>query len=133
MKELARFQYEHSPDSVGHMIVPVKVNGKGPYPFILDTGASHMCVGHDLAETLGLIGEKAEALGAGGQFCARSSILRSVGIKRAYRRGLTVAIIDLTQISASLSRDIYGVVGYDFLRKFKLFVDYPKKEVILYL
>lgn len=32
------------PDVTGHLLVPVFVNGQGPYPFILDTGADNSAV-----------------------------------------------------------------------------------------
>ena len=37
-----------------HLTAPVTLNGQGPYPFIVDTGASISCVAHDLAQALGL-------------------------------------------------------------------------------
>lgn len=36
------------------MVVPVKINGKGPYDFVLDTGATFTCVDRSLAEELRL-------------------------------------------------------------------------------
>ncbi len=36
------------------LIVPVKINGKGPYDFVLDTGATFTCVDRKLAEELTL-------------------------------------------------------------------------------
>src|SRR5580704_18446199 len=41
-------------DHIGRIVAPVMVNGRGPYRFIIDTGASDSTVSPDLARTLGL-------------------------------------------------------------------------------
>lgn len=40
--------------SFEHMLAPVSVNGRGPFNFLLDTGANTSCVSHKLAEKLSL-------------------------------------------------------------------------------
>jgi predicted aspartyl protease len=37
----------------GEIVVPVTVNGTGPFPFLLDTGSSHTAVSSSLARQLG--------------------------------------------------------------------------------
>ena len=37
----------------GEIVVPVRVNGLGPFPFLLDTGSSHTVVSESLAQQLG--------------------------------------------------------------------------------
>ncbi|WP_203294794.1 aspartyl protease family protein [Maricaulis parjimensis] len=37
----------------GHLLIPVTINGDGPYDFILDTGASHSAVASAVAEQYG--------------------------------------------------------------------------------
>src|SRR5690606_10951551 len=41
-------------DRVGRVVAPVMVNGRGPYRFIIDTGANRSAVARHLAEELGL-------------------------------------------------------------------------------
>lgn len=41
-------------DRYERMTVPVTVNGKGPFPFVIDTGAERTMVSTELAESLGL-------------------------------------------------------------------------------
>jgi predicted aspartyl protease len=43
-----------TPDKTARMTVPVLVNGQGPFPFIVDTGADRTVVSDRLASTLGL-------------------------------------------------------------------------------
>ena len=41
-------------DRIGRITVKVMVNGQGPFPFVVDTGASHSTVSPALVKTLGL-------------------------------------------------------------------------------
>lgn len=41
-------------DSASHLTVPVLINGKGPFNFVVDTGAERSVIADSLAETLGL-------------------------------------------------------------------------------
>ena len=49
--------------NMGHVNIPVSVNGQGPFSFVLDTGASITTIGKRLAEKLG-IPKGARAIGA---------------------------------------------------------------------
>ncbi len=41
-------------DLYSRMTVPVTVNGQGPYPFVVDTGANRTVISRELADSLGL-------------------------------------------------------------------------------
>src|ERR1700692_2703747 len=41
-------------DHIGRVVVPVMVNGQGPFRFIVDTGANHSTISPRLARELGL-------------------------------------------------------------------------------
>lgn len=41
-------------DFIGRMVAPVRVNGQGPYRFIVDTGANRSVLSQGVAESLGL-------------------------------------------------------------------------------
>lgn len=41
----------------GHYLVPVTINGDGPYEFIIDTGASHTAVASAVAERYGFVSQ----------------------------------------------------------------------------
>src|SRR2546425_895321 len=45
-----------------HMVVPVKVNGKGPYPVIFDTGAPVTLLNNKVAKEAGLLKKAAKPL-----------------------------------------------------------------------
>src|SRR6266571_4156589 len=41
-------------DHIGRVVVPVMINGHGPFRFIVDTGANHSTISPGLARELGL-------------------------------------------------------------------------------
>lgn len=41
-------------DHIGRVVVPVMINGQGPFRFVVDTGASHSTISPTAAHTLGL-------------------------------------------------------------------------------
>src|SRR2546423_6876277 len=47
-------RFELAPPNDAAIIVPVKINGKGPYRFVLDTGATFTCIDNKLVEELKL-------------------------------------------------------------------------------
>src|SRR3989442_11854670 len=46
--------FELAPPNDAAIIVPVKINGKGPYKFVLDTGATFTCIDQKLVDELKL-------------------------------------------------------------------------------
>jgi|KBSSwiStaDraftv2_1062776.scaffolds.fasta_scaffold00351_4 predicted aspartyl protease len=49
-------------DRIGRIIVPVSVNCRGPFPFVLDTGASGTVLSPHLVEVLGLLVDPAQTV-----------------------------------------------------------------------
>jgi len=79
------------------VLVPVLVNGKGPYQFALDTGAGQTVVSSELAEELVLgHGEEREALGAGGKVSVFLSKVASIAVESARLEDISVVITDLS-------------------------------------
>src|SRR5213593_2208651 len=46
--------FELAPPNDAAIIVPVKINGQGPYKFVLDTGATFTCIDAKLVDELKL-------------------------------------------------------------------------------
>jgi hypothetical protein len=104
------------------LVVPVGVNGTGPYPFLLDTGATSSMVSEELSAALGL-----RPLGHGLQETATA----------ADRVALVAAVLTLggvrhegAVIATALGRlrdavpGIRGVLGQDVLRRSNWWLDY---------
>jgi predicted aspartyl protease len=113
------------------VLVNVRVNGKGPYTFFVDTGATVTIVGAPLAQALHLpaVDTPVRALGAGGRFSARASYAAiSLGDVRQDR--VVVGIVDLAQIRGAVGA-VDGVIGYNFLRPYRVTIDYPSRQLCL--
>jgi len=114
--------------------VDAMVNGKGPFNFVVDTGASHTVISSQTAEKLGLetgssgccgpaTGRSAQ--GAGGPVVARATTVESVEVGDVEVKNVEVALIDLT----SLDRNWDGIIGYTFMKDYKVVIDYPRQEI----
>ena len=114
------------------LVVPVYINGQGPFDFVLDTGATLTCLDQELAQRLelpearGVIGSGAGVGGAGQMQILRADSLR-VGAARATE--MMVCAVDLRHVG-SVGLDIDGLLGLNFLRSFRVALDF-KREVLL--
>jgi predicted aspartyl protease len=113
------------------VLVDVRVNGKGPYTFFVDTGATITVVGAPLARALHLplIDTPVRALGAGGRFDARASYA-AVALGDVRQDRVLVGVVDLAQIRA-VAGPVDGVIGYNFLKPYRVVIDYPGHELCL--
>jgi len=114
------------------VLVPVLVNGKGPYQFALDTGAGESVVSSELAKELALDqGEKREALGAGGRVLVSLSKVNSIAVEFAKLEDLPVVITDLSLLQLAVGGKLDGILGYNYIKNFKVTIDYPKAKLCL--
>ncbi|MBL8956357.1 MAG: clan AA aspartic protease [Myxococcaceae bacterium] len=111
------------------IVVPAKVNSLGRLRFLLDTGATHSCVTPQLVERLGVYSHgNAMALGAGGTMNLELVRIDSLEVGGAVVKRLTMAIVNVDHVS-KLTRRIDGVLGNDFMKRFKVTIDYAKATV----
>ncbi len=114
------------------VLVPVLVNGRGPFQFALDTGAGQTVVSSALAKELALDqGEKKEALGAGGKVSVSLSRVNSIAVESARLEDLPVIITDLSLLRMAVGGKLDGILGYNYLKNFKVTIDYPKGKLFL--
>lgn len=115
------------------MIVQVKINGQGPYDFVLDTGATFTCVDNELAEQLklpewkGSFGTVVVGPGGGGMKLLKIDTLE---MGEAKASGLTACSLDLNRI-APPGVGIKGLVGLNFLKSYRVTIDFEKKSLRL--
>ena len=115
------------------VVVPVFVNEKGPYDFALDTGASSTVISLELAAEFGLATEKISQLTAGGGNGIVSRVrLGSLSVGAARQENLAAAASDfLMELNTELGSKLQGIVGYDFLRFYRVTLDYPRAALNL--
>jgi hypothetical protein len=107
-----------------HVLVRLKLNGKGPYNFILDTGAPAVFISKKVAETIGL---KPDEKGWG-EF-EKCEIEGGVKVAKARCR-----VEDLFQLEGMNGMglagvELHGVVGYNLLARFRITYDFTADKL----
>jgi predicted aspartyl protease len=115
------------------ILIPASVDDRGPYAFILDTGAGTSLLSPRLADELGIVAtDSKEGTGAAGKVTVALASASSLAIGGARRAPMPIAITaEVDRIGAALGTRIDGDVGYDFLKAFRLTIDYRKQIVRL--
>jgi predicted aspartyl protease len=108
-------------DSTGHVVVPAIVNGKGPFEFILDTGADESAVYSWFAKSLHLpAGGKRELSGATGSSAETGTLLSTLAVDGHV----------ITQVEADTVPDrpdgakLAGVIGADLMLHRLVVIDF---------
>ena len=114
----------------GRPVVDVMVNGKGPFPFVLDTGAGGTVLGGDLVQELGLptVGE----VRIGDPINPHGLAAKQVRIDRLAIGGLTLSDTSATAVENSGFREhlgARGVLGMPLFAELLLTIDYSGHEV----
>jgi hypothetical protein len=115
-----------------HIYVQVKINGKGPYTFLCDTGGANI-VSPTLARELGLhsegalqgrgVGEKSEDVGL--------AKVQSVQVGDGTLSNQVFAIYDLDSYANVEGVRIRGLIGYEIFKRFVVRVDYEHSQLTL--
>jgi hypothetical protein len=118
----------------GHMTVMVKLNGKGPYKLIFDTGAPTLLINNRIAKEAGLDKDAKKPpialFGSGGEVKVPTL---EVGDQKA--ENVPAMIMDhptVDAISTAFKKDsgpIDGIVGFPFFARFKVTIDYRAKTM----
>lgn len=115
-----------------HIYASVKVNGKGPFTFIFDTGGSNL-VTPTLVKALALKVEgHIEARGAGsGTMDAGFTKIEKLELGDASLKDQLFMSIPLDSMSNVEGFDQVGMVGFETFRRFVTRIDYGKKTITL--
>lgn len=112
-------------------VIAVLVNDQGPFDFIVDTGASHLVIGQDLATDLELPAGDGNlpGLGAGGAIAPARTSLRELRVGHAVLRDAEAAVMDLASVSQTAETPVSGILGYPFFADRVITFDYPSREL----
>lgn len=106
--------------------------------FILDTGASHSCVGKEEAAHFGLFYEESDILAAGAgatDILTQVSVDNTIQIGAWQKKKMELALFDLSHINSALlkhdANQIHGIIGADVLEKGRSVIDYSRKCLYL--
>jgi predicted aspartyl protease len=113
-------------DERGAVIVEARINGAGPFKFIVDTGASRSIVADDLATALGApVVARSEIVGSAGSDMRFVVRLGSVTLDSARVDALLAVVVPAARLSP-LGRGVRGLLGQDFLSAFNYTLDYRR-------
>lgn len=116
-----------------HMAVRVKINGKGPYRLVFDTGAPLNLINNRIAKDSGVLDPKAKKpafdfFGAMGQH-----EIKTLEVGDAKLEKVNAVVMDHPTVAAisQVLGPIDGIIGFPFFARYKMTVDYQKKELTL--
>ena len=115
------------------LIVPIHLNGTGPYRFVLDTGATLTCLDEVLADSLDLPenrGQLGYGAGVGGAGNVRLVTVDSLRLGQTKAFDLTTCALDLSQLEQA-GMEIDGLLGLNFLKSFRMTLDFGSNTLSL--
>lgn len=124
------------PDCGSTVLLPVRVNGRGPYLFILDSGANSIALDNGFADSLGLVPVSSGAgTGAGAGKVAYRQYPRDAAefeVAGVRFRSDHVISIDLSNQPGIIGYRVGGALGTDFFKRVTVEIDYDARVVRLH-
>jgi predicted aspartyl protease len=115
-----------SSDASERVTVPVTVNDRGPFPFIVDTGSTNTVVSNELAAHLRLpIGENLLIKAATGPAETNSVRVESLSVGARRLTNLRAPVLQRANMGG------LGILGLDAIAKQKLVMDFARKQMLL--
>ncbi|MCL4713635.1 MAG: aspartyl protease family protein [Hyphomonadaceae bacterium] len=109
-------------DRIGRVVAPVRVNGQGPFRFIVDTGANRSVLSSALAERLGLI-----ATGMGEVHTVHGvSVAPLVDVASVHYGPLALGAATLPTLHGDVLAGEQGLLGVDGMRGRRLRMDFER-------
>jgi predicted aspartyl protease len=115
------------------LLVPVHLNGEGPFDFVFDTGATWTCLELAVAEQLGLEpaeGPEGVGIGVAGPARVRMVRLDSVRVGAASAIDIPACVLDLEHLRA-VGAEVHGLVGLNFMKPFRVTLDFDREVLVL--
>jgi hypothetical protein len=116
------------------LVLSVRIEGKGPYHFRVETSWPTTIISEELAQSLGLRrdGDIRLRLTAGAVEDHDAYILSQISVDNAVHENLRVAAMDPAGLEAWTRSPYDGVLGWDFIRNFVFEVDYGNGAILTY-
>lgn len=120
------------------IVIPVYINNKGPFNFILDTGVGPMIISDpkltDSLKITDLRPIKISGLGKGSEIDAFVTRSISARVGRSFIENLPTAILkeDIFKLSSYVGMPIHGLIGYSFFNSFIVELKYSSKKMIFF-
>ncbi|HEX4826234.1 MAG TPA: PDZ domain-containing protein [Candidatus Polarisedimenticolaceae bacterium] len=116
-----------------HIIFQASINGRPPIGWLLDTGADQQAINSTRMAGFGLKSYAAtQTTGGGGTADYEFASGATFTLPGVELRNQHVAVIDETGLEKALGVPLGGLLGYDFISRFVVEIDYDKKLLTLH-
>ncbi len=106
------------------MTIPVRIDGSGPYNFLVDTGSEATVISHQLAASLGIMKSgQARLIGTVAAKGVETVRVASLGVGREMIENLPAVLLDANHLGAA------GILGIDTLREHRVIFDFVNDSV----
>lgn len=117
-----------------HLVgVPVNINGSDSFDFVLDTGAGGTVITQQLAKKLQLTTKPFPGLvkGVGGDAKMEIASIEHFKVAISTQENLQIIVTDLAKVAPKAAKIKNGIIGYNFLKNYKVILDYPNQRFSL--
>ncbi len=116
--------------STKHLAISAKINGKGPFRFIFDTGSPVVLLNTKVAREAE-IAKVARGLPKAKNSLPGQTLVQSIDVGGAKAENVPVAVFDHPTLAAieSIVGPVDGIIGYPFFARFKTTIDYPALQL----
>jgi hypothetical protein len=108
-----------------HVLVRAKINGKGPFNFILDTGAPALFIATAAGKKAGLKPDR-----NGWATVDRFVIEGGVVLKKMRARVETPFQLEGMNGMGLAGAEVHGLIGYDILARYRMTIDFTRDKLI---
>lgn len=116
-------------DRVGRILAAVEINGKGPYRFIVDTGANSSALAPHVAEQLGLPPVEGGVVQVHG--VTGTALLPAVHVESLRVGGIVLPPETLPLLPGDIFAGADGILGVAGIQQMRMDVDFAKDQVTI--
>lgn len=118
------FEVPYKLTKTNHVMVRIKLNGKGPFNFILDTGAPALIISESIGKKIGVEPDK--------DGWAKYKLEVEGGVTYPDARGLNLDMFQLKGMNAMdvVGAELHGVIGYNILAKYRITYDFTQDKLV---
>ncbi len=124
-----RYAIATTRDRAGRILAPVEINGRGPFRFILDTGANRSAMSAATAEAAGLVLEEGSTASVHG--ITGSAVLPLVEVQSFRAGDLALEQQRMPVLPAAVFGGADGILGVDSLQHARVEVDFERDLVTI--
>jgi predicted aspartyl protease len=118
-------------DRAGRLVAPVFINGRGPFRFMLDTGASNSAVTMALVDKLGLVPDPAARASVRG--VSGVAVVPTVYLDELTAGAIRLQSLQVPVLAGSAIEEFDGVLGMDGLGNMRITADFVRDRISISL